>query len=272
FGAPCAKNINVIAISTASCSVSPNPVPYGGNPGITLNSTNGYYCHVYNDWREVQSGYFTSGTYYPGAQTTPGVHQGEVYCYNSAWVGSGWSTCNYTVSPPPAPTLTFTGTYGSQVNQTTLNLQSGPGDVTLNWTTNASTTFCDAWGGDATWDAYNPASAGGSSVRTVPATLTYYMECWNAVNVSTGVKTVQVNVCNPNCSDSDSHCHDTTYTGNCGQTCDGTLPNSCGGWGSCSKECGGGVQIQDCVCPTKTKTRSCSSRPCPPSYKEVAPW
>ena len=78
-------------LPTVSVSVSPNPVPYGGNPGITLSSTNAYYCHVYHDWSNVSSGYFTSGTYYPGAQTTPGTHQAEVYCYNSDWVGSGWA-------------------------------------------------------------------------------------------------------------------------------------------------------------------------------------
>ena len=85
---------------TASCSVSPNPLPNGGNPGITLNSTNGYYCYVAHDWINVSNGYFTSGTFYPGAQTTPGTHEGEVHCYNSDWVLSPWSSCSYTVNNP----------------------------------------------------------------------------------------------------------------------------------------------------------------------------
>ncbi|MCX6702061.1 MAG: hypothetical protein NTX96_02625 [Candidatus Zambryskibacteria bacterium] len=91
-------------LATASCSVSPNPLTNGGNPGITLYSSNGYYCYVYNDGANVNTGYFTSGTYYPGAQTTPGAHQASVYCYNQSWVGSGWNYCSYTVNYPP-PTL-----------------------------------------------------------------------------------------------------------------------------------------------------------------------
>lgn len=91
---------------TASVSVSPSPVPYGTNPGFTLSSTNAYYCYVYMDMSQnVATGYFTSGTYYPGALTSVGAHTANSYCYNSAWVGSGWSTTNFTVSTPP-PTMT----------------------------------------------------------------------------------------------------------------------------------------------------------------------
>ena len=89
---------NAQCLPTASCSVSPNPLANGGNPGITLSSTYGYYCYVYNDWVNVNTGYFTSGTYYPGAQTAPGAHEAEVYCYNSDWAGSGWNTCSYSVN------------------------------------------------------------------------------------------------------------------------------------------------------------------------------
>lgn len=92
---------NAQCLPTASCSVSPSSVAYGGNPGITLSSTNGYYCYVYNDWSNVNSGYFSSGTYYPGAQTTPGAHTAEVYCYNTNWVGSGWNYCSYNVANAP---------------------------------------------------------------------------------------------------------------------------------------------------------------------------
>ncbi|MBU2028410.1 hypothetical protein KJ761_00785 [Patescibacteria group bacterium] len=98
------------------------------------------------------------------------------------------------------------------------------------------------------------------------------MNCWNN-NPSPNTAESTAAICVRNCNlDSDSHCEGTTYTGNCGQSCNGTLPNSCGGWGTCSKECGGGVQTKNCVCPTRTESRACASQPCPPSYKEVAPW
>jgi hypothetical protein len=109
FGGAGTVSSTVVLAPTASCSVSPNPTPYGGNPGITLTSTNGYYCYVYNDGSNVSTGYFTSGTYYPGAQITTGTHQGSVYCYNSAWTGTGWNTCSYTVSVQGPTTPTITG-------------------------------------------------------------------------------------------------------------------------------------------------------------------
>ena len=89
-------------LATATCSVSPDPLAYGGNPGITLYSTNAIYCQVLHDWNAVDEGYFDSGTYYPGAQTSPGTHQGEVYCWNSDWVtNTNWdNTCDYTVNDP----------------------------------------------------------------------------------------------------------------------------------------------------------------------------
>ena len=91
---------------TSSASVSPNPVTYGASTNITLSSTNAYYCHVYRinaagSWIELQSGYFTSGTWNTGSLTDPGTHYGATYCYNSAWVGSGWSTTSFTVSVAP---------------------------------------------------------------------------------------------------------------------------------------------------------------------------
>jgi len=91
---------------TSSVSISPNPVPYGANPGITLSSTNAYYCHVYLDWSNVSSGYFTSGTFYPGAMTSPGTHSAETYCYNSAWQNpNGWSVIYFTVASPPSASV-----------------------------------------------------------------------------------------------------------------------------------------------------------------------
>ena len=93
---------------TSSVSVSPNPVPYGANPGITLSSTNGYYCHVYMDWNNVASGYFGSGTYYPGAMTSPGTHSAETYCYNSAWQNpNGWTVTYFTVASPPTASVSI---------------------------------------------------------------------------------------------------------------------------------------------------------------------
>ena len=128
----------------------------------------------------------------PGCTSTCG--NTDSYCSGVTYNDScgNVNACTGTADCDP-PTLTFTGTYGSQTDQTTLSLPAGGGNVTLNWTP-TNVTSCDAWGGDTTWDVYSPSHLGGSSNRTVSSTVTYSMECWNASNVSTGVKTVQVNV------------------------------------------------------------------------------
>ncbi len=95
----------------------------------------------------------------------------------------------------------------------------------------------------------------------------------NGLWPSTCSTSCTINTCAPNCNDSDSHCQGTTYTGNCGQNCNGTLPDSCPVWiGNCDKVCGGGIETRSCSCPTRTETRACNSQPCPPGYREVTPW
>ena len=158
-GAPCSgPSSESIGCSTAACpatasvSVSPNPVGYGGNPGITLSSTNGYYCHVYNDGADVASGYFTSGTYYPGAQYSPGTHTASVYCYNSVWQGSGWVSTTYTVGSPVSLSVSGWGVSGQ-----------GPGTtyagapLTFSWGAVAGATSCSL-------DYYGAVSPSGGSV------------------------------------------------------------------------------------------------------------
>ncbi|MFA6077604.1 MAG: hypothetical protein WC724_01145 [Candidatus Paceibacterota bacterium] len=107
---------------TASASVSPNPVPYNANPGFTLSSTNAYYCYLLLDWSTyLVAGYTTSGTYYAGSFTSPGTHSISAYCYNSEWVGSGWSTTNFTVNNPPTASVSVSPisvSYGASTNVT----------------------------------------------------------------------------------------------------------------------------------------------------------
>jgi len=153
----------------ASCSVSPNPDPYGGNPGITLNSTNGYYCFVRHDWNPIAEGFFGSGTYYPGAQTTPGYHEGEVYCYNSAWptwYGSGWNYCPYTVNAcTPNPTCqpgsidcSDPRNCGKSVNDYCADLANCPGTPTCSPACNGSTTCpaCPSSNNNVYWKEIAP--------------------------------------------------------------------------------------------------------------------
>lgn len=112
YGANGAQGVVVVSWTydapTSSSSVSPNPVTYGGSTNITLSSTNAYYCHVYRinaagSWIELQSGYFTSGTWNTGSLTDPGTHYAATYCYNPVWTGSGWTYRAFTVSvTPPA--------------------------------------------------------------------------------------------------------------------------------------------------------------------------
>ncbi len=139
-------------LPTSSVSISQNPVPYGGNPGFTLSSTNAYYCYVQVDWNNLPGtpGYFTSGTFYHGPFTAIGQHQAESYCYNAAWMGSGWSTTNFTVSAP-VPTATLSA------NPSVL---TGQGNTKTQWV--GSTNL--------TWGSTNTTSCTGSNFSTGGAT------------------------------------------------------------------------------------------------------
>jgi len=171
-------SVSACPLATASVSVSPNPVAYGGSPSFTLSSTNAYYCHVIMDgvWDWQASGYFTSGTYSPGALTSPGTHSAWAYCYNRDWVGSGWSTTNFTVSSAPTATLSASPTsiaYG--------------GASTLSWsTTNTSSCWAD-WSG---WVA----TSGSLSTGALTASRSYNLTCYNSTGVSTGTKSVTISV------------------------------------------------------------------------------
>ena len=107
-----ACNTQACPAVVTSISVSPNPVPYGSSTNISFTSNNGYYCHVIMDdsWAWQDTGYFGSRTSTTPALYTPGSHYAMVYCYNSAWVGSGWSYSYFTVSAPPPVNCSYTTT------------------------------------------------------------------------------------------------------------------------------------------------------------------
>ncbi|MCX6761790.1 MAG: hypothetical protein NTY33_03040 [Candidatus Moranbacteria bacterium] len=179
-----AVSVTDCSAPTVSISVSPNPVPYGGNPGFTLSSTNGYYCYVLIDWTTyLLANYATSGTYYYGAFTTPGAHTASAYCYNSTWVGSGWSTTNFTVNSAPTATLSASPTAIPY-----------SGSSTLTWSTIDATSCWADWSG---WVA----TSGSVSTGALTANKTYNLTCYNNVGASTGTKsaTVSVSVA-PTCS------------------------------------------------------------------------
>ncbi len=132
-----------------------------------------------------------------------------------------------------APTLTFTGSYGDAVDQTSLDLPSGGGRVELRWsTTDAKPGICEAsWvGGDK--------ETSGASGQSVTATKTFTLECWNtsvSPRVSTGQKSVVVTVTDAaatgtvgtdtsGCSPTYSPC--TSSSNSCGMASVGIL-NSC---------------------------------------------
>jgi|GEM_PF-5082842 len=173
-----ACSVSACPLATASVSVSPNPLAYGGSPSFTLSSTNAIYCHVIMDgvWDWQATGYFTSGTYSPGALISPGTHSAWAYCYNADWIGSGWSTTNFTVLPAPTATLSASPT------SIAYNAAS-----TLTWsTTNASSCWAD-WSG---WVA----TSGSVSTGALTANHSYNLTCYNSASVSTGTKTVTISV------------------------------------------------------------------------------
>ena len=127
--------------ATASCSVTPNTLPNGSNPGITLSSTNSIYCIVSNDWvTKLNEGYFTSGTFYPGAQTTPGTHTAQVRCYNADWVDN-LNTCTYNIACPlpmnESQTLSCQTGYSGSITQA--RVKDSSSCAWGGWTTTSNT-------------------------------------------------------------------------------------------------------------------------------------
>jgi len=109
----------------------------------------------------------------------------------------------------------------------------------------------------------------GVSSGNLTATTTYTLTCVNSYGTSTPDS---VTICVSNCSCASSTCVGDTCSDGCGGNCAGTMPNTCSSWGSCSKDCGGGIQTKSCFCPSRTETQSCNAQPCSSGYREVTPW
>jgi hypothetical protein len=134
---------NAQCAPTVSASV-PNAVssvvPYGVSPTITLSSTNGYYCYVRVDLADVTSpinspGYFSSGTFYGPSNLSSGAHEVETFCYNSDWIGSGWSTTPFTVANAPVSGSCSATHYNCNTGTSVSNAESSPN---WTWTCNGS--------------------------------------------------------------------------------------------------------------------------------------
>ncbi len=125
----------------------------------------------------------------------------------------------------PTPITTFSGTYGTQVNQTTLNNVPAGSSVNLNWSvanavggscTGYSTTGVAGW---AITGTGGKAVTGTNIPVTVANTTTFNLDCWNASGTAAVRKSVTVNVgCTQGCINAPSVCSATCGGGT--QTCD----------------------------------------------------
>src|SRR3989344_4936680 len=258
---------NAQCLPTASCSVSPNPLANGGNPGITLSSTYGYYCYVYNDWVNVNTGYFTSGTYYPGAQTAPGAHEAEVYCYNSDWAGSGWNTCSYSVNNAPinggwsawSATNPACGYSGTQT-RTCTNPAPAYGGADCVGPSTQSYTNAQCLPTASCSVSPNPLANGGNPGITLSSTYGYYCYVYNDwVNVNTGYFTSGTYYPGaqtaPGAHEAEVYCYNSDWAGSGWNTCSYSVNNAPinGGWSAWSATnpaCGySGTQTRTCTNP-----------------------
>jgi len=171
---------------TVTLTASPNPVAY--NTSSTLNwnaTTNATSCWLwggaFNGWVAIPSG---SGN--TGNLTSATTY--NIQCWNSVGAASNLSSVTVNVNPPPpgpAPTLTLS----ASPNPVSYNTAS-----TLNWNT-INATSCWATGAWTGWKS-TVLSKLPKSESTGPliAPQTYNLECWNSSGVSTGIKSVTVNV------------------------------------------------------------------------------
>ena len=260
----------VNAAPTLTLSAAPNPVAYGAASTLTWTPTNATSCWATNGWTGWKTA--TGGTASTGPLTAAKTYSLE--CWNSAGASTGVKTVTVNVNAAPTPVIT---TFTSSP----LVLPAGGGNITLNWSvTDAIPGTCTGYSNTNIADWASGGTGGkptnGNISVAITESTTFDLDCWNTV-VSPWIPAVRasvtVNVCVPNCNDSLSHCAG-DYTGNCGQTCAGTKPQVCDpNWSDCSKSCGGGgTQTKNCICPPGFKTQGCNPQPCPPGYREVAPW
>ena len=114
-------------------------------------------------------------------------------------VGTSSGTCT---APLPTPVTTFTGTYGAQVNQTTIDLPAEGGTVNLNWsiTNGAGGGSCTGYSTTTGIAGWSTAGTGNKPVTgtdvpvSVASTTRFDLDCWNGNGTAAGRKQVQVNV------------------------------------------------------------------------------
>jgi hypothetical protein len=81
---------------SASCSVSPNPIPYGQGGTVTASGTGGYTPYQY----QINSGPLSNVPTIAVFQSTPGTYTANVLVVDSQGQQANGS-CNYQVSSPP---------------------------------------------------------------------------------------------------------------------------------------------------------------------------
>ncbi|MDD2657399.1 MAG: hypothetical protein PHD04_01905 [Candidatus Pacebacteria bacterium] len=161
--------VTALAPPTGSISASPNPVPYGGNTTISLNTTATGWCHSYINWGAEYSPVQSTGAGAPNVSSS--FNSGTItssfyptaYCWG--YNGSndlGWVNSYITVNPAPTASIA----------------QSTTGDTvgasyTVSWSSNASATSCtvylningSGWGPWA-WTTSGSATANASTAGT----------------------------------------------------------------------------------------------------------
>lgn len=153
--------VNAPPAPTVSIGVSPTPIQAGGSATVTWDSTNADSCTASGDWAGSKA---ISGSE-PTTKATAGT-----YTYTITCTGGGGTTsrsANLTVSPPPGPTLDFTGAPVSYVLG---------GSTTLNWTT----TNADNCSASGEWTGSKAATGSQTVTPASAGTKAYTLTCTGA--------------------------------------------------------------------------------------------
>ncbi|EKE20365.1 MAG: hypothetical protein ACD_8C00012G0005 [uncultured bacterium] len=291
-GDSCGLGTKTCSAPIIDITATPSSVAVGGTTTLNWTTSDAVSCVAESNRIKIVNGNWTnsptsksvgSGTFTTAALNTKTSINYTLACLSADGTRTTDTAVVNVVDAVTIPVTTFTGTYGAQSNQTTLNLPNGGGDVNLDWSvTNAIGGSCTGYSTAAGITGWSTAGTAGKSISginvsvNIPTSTTLNLDCRNSAGLAAESKSITINVSaacvvsyiNPQCFPDSDFCTDAL---NCGRS---STPiclarNSCTNLdegrplSECSSACSSDVEACNvCSSPTTTQLNN---------WKEVTP-